>query len=205
MNFKIEVFSSFCWFFSVGLAVVLVASCGPVRIGGGGDDDDAASDDDDSASDDDDAVSNDDDTATDDDDAVSNDDDDSVPSGSCVDDAWEDNDSVATPSLLGPGTRSGLHACDGDEDYFSISLAAGDELTVNVLFSHVEGDIDAQLQNSAGSVVLESAYSTNDNETLGPYVAAFGGVVVLRVHLYSDAGGIEGNPYDLDVSIASSP
>ena len=40
------------------------------------------------------------------------------------------------------GTHSGLTACPSDNDYYNFTLAAGDELTVDLTFVDADGDID---------------------------------------------------------------
>ena len=72
------------------------------------------------------------------------------PLAACAapDDQFEDNDSDETPAAAPLGTDGGaatLRLCPGDEDWFSVSLTAGQTVTIDVLFSHAEGDLDVYL------------------------------------------------------------
>ena len=90
------------------------------------DDDDTAPDDDDTAPDDDDIAPDDDDTAPDDDDA--SDDDDSAP----CEDENEPNDSVAEATPAAIDTFGYGVLCDGDADWFRMTLNPGDGVDVSV-------------------------------------------------------------------------
>ena len=174
-----------------------------------GDDDDATGDDDDATGDDDDATGDDDDATGDDDDATGDDDDDATGDDDdatgdpCIEDSYENNDDAASATPIADGTISSLSSCPGDSDYYLISLAAGDELDVSVLFSHAEGDIDVELIDSAGTV-LDSGVSTDDNESLGPYSAVANTDVLVLVELYADTGSFPGNSYELEVTISGA-
>ncbi len=202
-------------------ALLLLAGCPFEYVEGGdalvpADDDDAATDDDD-ASDDDDATPDDDDDATpaDDDDATAPDDDDATPPddaddgpaddddaapASGNDDLLEENDAAPLATLIGAGLEAGLVSCDGDEDWFSIALAEGDELSVTVSFTAAEGDIDLEVLDPNGSQ-LGLSETITDTESVGPLVAAVAGAHLVRVFLYGDAGATPGSAYDLDISV----
>lgn len=57
-----------------------------------------------------------------------------------VDDRYEENDTVETAAPVWPGTRAGLRLFDGDDDYYSIYLETGDEISVDLDFVHRNGD-----------------------------------------------------------------
>lgn len=124
------------------------------------------------------------------------------PPSMCMPDALEDNDSAATASPLSPGNQSNLTVCPQDDDFYGLSLTAGDRLTVNVTFSDAEGDIDVELLNPSGTSVA-SASSSTDDETFA-YTAAASGAHVLRVFLYADAGAQTGNPYALTTQVTGA-
>ena len=119
----------------------------------------------------------------------------------CPTDAYEPNDNAAGPAAVGPGTYTGLSACDTDADYYAIDLAGGDLLDVDVLFSHAGGDIDLALLDIAGSVITESI-SSDDNESLSHAVTATATYLV-RVELVADSGDL-GNAYTMLLSTGSS-
>ena len=118
----------------------------------------------------------------------------------CFDDYSEENDSSLTATLVTTGPWPSLMTCEGDDDWFAISLLTGDELTVDVLFNDAEGDIDAQLIDPAGNVVVDGN-SGDDNEVLGPVPVTPGGLWLVRVFLLADAGGYAGNGYDMQVAV----
>ncbi len=117
----------------------------------------------------------------------------------CPDDSFEDNDSPFLAPLVSAGSTNGLNVCDGDDDYFNIYVNAGETITVNVLFSQAEGDIDLALLNQLTLPVATSA-SVTDNESV-TYTQQNGGLLKILVTLYQDMGSMPGNPYQLQVII----
>lgn len=134
----------------------------------------------------------------------------SGPAVLCADDAFEENDTQATagplPSDVGPAgladTPAGFiilgptyRSCPGDEDWFSVPLVRGQEVQIDVVFQHAEGDIDIYLLDPGGLGVA-SSLSVTDDETI-TYTAAFTGEYALLVELLSDTGAVAGNDYVL--------
>ncbi len=117
----------------------------------------------------------------------------------CVDDGFEDNDSAATAAPLPNGLTAALGACD--EDFYLVSVPAGEAVSVRASFDHEEGDLDLFLL-SGPSTVLDSGLSTSDDEYVS-WLNTTGGTANLRVRvqLYDDPGA-PGVPYDLDVRVA---
>jgi hypothetical protein len=133
----------------LALLLGLTSACGPARGGGrGSDDDDSAADDDDAgvASDDDDDASDDDDVADDDDDAAPDDDD------VADDDDAAGGDLLGTCSATGGLTLgiSGTVPCDGEFDWYSIEVQAGDCI-------HISAD-----NNNAGAADLRALALDSD-------------------------------------------
>jgi hypothetical protein len=119
----------------------------------------------------------------------------------CVDDAFEDNDSVGSAAPVSEGVISGLQACELDDDYFSIPLTPGDEIQVDARFVHAEGDIQLALLDPAGSVVAASQSTADEEQVV--HTAATGGVFSIRVYLMADAGSSEGNVYELEIAVVA--
>jgi len=117
----------------------------------------------------------------------------------CPDDGYENNDSFYTAALVFPGNYPDLRACSDDEDFYLITLFAGEQLTVDLVFLHDEGDIDVQLLDPLGNVVA-SSMSTTDDESLS-YTTSILGFFTVRVVLYQDGGLAPGNDYDMDLSV----
>jgi hypothetical protein len=124
-------------------------------------------------------------------------------SATCIDDTFEDNDSITTAAPVGEGSFAGLRSCASDADFYAIALSTGDEITVDVVFAHAEGDIDLALLDASGAVVATSESSTDDEQV--SYVVPTAAVFSIRVHLRADAGSIDGNDYDLMVSVIPEP
>lgn len=92
--------------------------------------------------------------------------------GACVDDSMEDNDFIDDPGVqdVTAGTYNGLKMCgDGvswsDEDFYALLLANPEEVTVSLLFSHSDGDVDLELVDENENPVA-SSYSLTDNESV---------------------------------------
>lgn len=91
-----------------------------------------------------------------------------------LDDSFEDNDDCSsavvaalglTSSLVVHGAASGT-GLDRD-DWIIQNVPDGQELTVDVLFAHANGNIDARLHSNAnGSGLVAVGSSSNSNEIL---------------------------------------
>ncbi|MEZ4467335.1 MAG: MopE-related protein [bacterium] len=109
-------------------------------------------------------------------------------------DAARDNGSAETASAVEDGNRRGiqygdLQICDErDEDWYSVRLAAGDGLEVDVFFSHAEGDIDVALfkESAAGGppVPVDTSVGVTDEETVYERRAATAATYFIRVYRF---------------------
>lgn len=86
-------------------------------------------------------------------------------------DEYENNDSLTSAKPLPLGTTDNLLVCwegpaNQDNDYYSVFVPAGATLTVDVLFSHADGDLNARLYRSTNTTPVASSLTTTDNETL---------------------------------------
>lgn len=107
----------------------------------------------------------------------------------CVDDGFEDNDTLMTASPIAradavAGTSNafiGLRYCDIDDDYYSIDLLAGDKIRW-VVKHRVNGDkdLDATIFLPDGSNPVSGTTTTDDEEV--EYTAAVDGTYTLRVY-----------------------
>lgn len=89
------------------------------------------------------------------------------PTGHCPNpDVYEPNGSVAqaTPLSLGTTTGPAING-DFDQDHWSYTVAPGEQLIIDVLFSQSDGDIDAQLLGVSGPNVFGGSH--DDNESIG--------------------------------------
>ncbi|MFH1811761.1 MAG: PPC domain-containing protein [Pseudomonadota bacterium] len=112
----------------------------------------------------------------------------------CQDDSFEDNDDSTQATSIAAGTLSGK-ICAGDEDWFALTLAAGDQIQANLTFVHAAGDLNIELLRPDLSV-LSAGSSTTDNELLTGTVAT-GGTYMLRVLGMDNAE----NAYQLVVAV----
>ncbi len=123
-----------------------------------------------------------------------------TPSGfdPCVEDALEENDSLATATPLTLETLVPAQACELDDDWYSFTVAEGTQILFDLQFLHAEGNLDLFLHDVDGNLVNDAA-SLNDNEVLNEYFNR-AGTFHLRVALTTDAGTALGNAYTLETS-----
>lgn len=83
-------------------------------------------------------------------------------------DPYEPNDTLSTAHYLGTGETINVDPSidpGGDEDFFEFLTQYSGTLDFHVFFSHADGDIDIEVQDSDGTVIA-SALSTTDNERI---------------------------------------
>lgn len=126
-------------------------------------------------------------------------------SGRCVADPcfdrFEDNDTSSTAHALNASAEPSLTICSADDDWYAISVAAGQTVSVVTSFTDAEGDVDLELYDPTGTRAIGS-YGVSDGESLA-LVADQTGTWMARVSLYQDEGST-GNVYDLSVTIDES-
>lgn len=106
-----------------------------------------------------------------------------------ADDEFEENDSIDHATYLEEGET--IEATQFDEDWYEIEVQEGYEhLSIELYFSHDEGDIDIDLVNSDDEV-LDGSWGTSDNEFID-YTVSEPGTYYLVVNF-----GNEGNAYQL--------
>jgi hypothetical protein len=106
------------------------------------------------------------------------------PTGNCPNpDVYEPNGTPPEASPLSQGTTTGP-AINGDfdQDFWTYTVAPGEQFIVNVLFSHADGDIDAQLLGVSGPNVFGGSH--DDNESIG-YTNNTAAPVVVTLLVYS--------------------
>ncbi len=118
-----------------------------------------------------------------------------IPTGACVagGDAYEENDTVETAfAVPGAGRYTPAAICGNESDFFTTGLCPGGTITVDVYFTHADGDIELQIvggPSSTSSDDDEAVEFTND----GPDPVD----VVWRVYEFGDPT----NGYAMDVTI----
>lgn len=69
----------------------------------------------------------------------------------CTDSRHEPNDSLATATPMPTDTTHGLNLCDGDRDWFTLTVSPGHQAQVGVLFNQSAGDLEFTAHDSAGA------------------------------------------------------
>jgi hypothetical protein len=114
----------------------------------------------------------------------------------CVDDQYEENDTDADATAWeNMSTTTGLMLCGGDEDWYSVTVGAGEDLTVNILFTHAQNaDLDLYLYDPSGTEV-DYSMSTSDNEDVEE-LGTVAGTYTIKVSGWRNSE----NTYELQVT-----
>jgi hypothetical protein len=118
------------------------------------------------------------------------------------DDGLESNDTCQTATLLTPPTMlSDLVTKSTREDWFRIPAAACQRIDVLVSFTDAFGDIDIELYDACGGLVVASSSSTSNAESIQYPNGTSPRDYYLRVYLSSNVL----NTYDLNVTLTALP
>ena len=117
-----------------------------------------------------------------------------------ADDAQEPNDACASAKALTAGTFSGLTVKRLDEDWYALPCGVGATLTVNMTFTHANGDVDVQLFNACGGAVALDRNANTNNESFTYVNPGPSSTVLMRVYLASDTR----NDYSLTFSATAT-
>ncbi|MCB9908363.1 MAG: hypothetical protein H6830_11645 [Planctomycetes bacterium] len=130
------------------------------------------------------------------------------PCGPGNDDSLEDNDDCASATPMVDGTTTGLFVSKTDKDFYSFCVADGATVTIDILFTNANGDIDGFLRAASsascglgnGADELTDGFSSTDNENL-TWTNTTGASldVVLEVNVYTNSAS-NCNTYDLMIS-----
>ncbi|MCP5022233.1 MAG: hypothetical protein GY930_10695 [bacterium] len=125
------------------------------------------------------------------------------------DDMFEENDDCVSAVAMVDGTYPALFAKKGDKDHYSLCVANGGSLDVDILFTHANGDMNIFLWDAAdpncgtshpGSTFLAEGWSVNDNESISWTNTTGADLdVILEVTMY-DGSVSDCNNYDLIIS-----
>ncbi|MFT5477766.1 MAG: hypothetical protein ACI8Y8_003119 [Planctomycetota bacterium] len=117
------------------------------------------------------------------------------------DDSLEPNDNCnAGLTAMGDGMNPGLFVKKFDDDWYMFEVQANATLTVDVLFTHANGDIDTVLYDGCGGSPIDDSQTGMDNEHIswtntGPCKNVF-----LRVFHWTNDPNADCTNYDMDVS-----
>ncbi len=116
------------------------------------------------------------------------------------DDIHEPNQSCATAVALTAGTTSGLAILGDDHDMWAFTVPPGEDLEIDVLFLHPNGNIEVKLVTSDCNNLIDSSYSSDDDEHVsGHNSGAVPEVMVL--HVFGIGPNFVCNDYSLAVTI----
>ena len=118
-----------------------------------------------------------------------------VAAGECLDDYLEENDDQADARFVLDGSYEDLMICVGDEDWYENYMFVGEDLIVDLLFSHANGDLDLEIRDENGMPVA-LADSSDDDETATAAIST-AGYYYVRVYSYS---GQDQNNYDMAIT-----
>lgn len=110
----------------------------------------------------------------------------SGPLAAGSDDAQEQNDTCASPKVLGAGTYNSLVVKRLDEDWYSLNVPVGATLSGTFTYTHANGDIDLELFNACGTTPVVVRNGNVNNETLSYVNPGPATTLLLRVFLASD-------------------
>jgi len=126
------------------------------------------------------------------------------PCASAVDDGLEENDSCGAAVALSAGSTTGLFTSISDEDYYLISVPAGDALTVDETYAGiVDVDMDLYDDLSCANLVSGAAGYAGTGQVTWTNTTGAAATVVLRVYPWASSGDC--NNYDLNVTLAPDP
>ncbi|MEZ6005127.1 MAG: hypothetical protein R3F33_13165 [Planctomycetota bacterium] len=125
------------------------------------------------------------------------------------DDTLEENDDCSTATALSDGTYTNLFVSKADPDHYAVCIPDGATISLDVLFTHALGDVDAFLWDSTdpncggginGGTYLALGFSASDNELLS-WTNTTGAAVnaVLEVNVYAFSAS-DCNTYDLAIT-----
>jgi len=121
----------------------------------------------------------------------------SVLAGFEVDDAYEENNTLATAYDLAILEQTWLSTIDGmaiqrDSDWYKINIdpSTYKRVKIDCQFTHADGDIDIELYDSSGNLLI-SASGETDNEYID-FTVSGSGTHYIKVYY-----GNQGNTYDL--------
>jgi hypothetical protein len=119
-----------------------------------------------------------------------------------ADDNLEQNDTCATAVAITPGTAyAGRVVKRLDEDWYSIPVAPGASMSVNLTFTHANGDVDVQVFGTCGGSVLADRNANTNNEVFSVTNSTASSSLLMRVYLGADTR----NDYSMTVTVTSPP
>ncbi|MGC6417669.1 MAG: DUF4215 domain-containing protein [Bradymonadia bacterium] len=120
-----------------------------------------------------------------------------VEAPGCLDDPFEDNDNAADSAAILADVYVDLQICEDDDDWYAIDVCAGGTLSVQIIFTHADGDLDMDLESIAGLSLDSSASIFNEETVEWTNNGAVEETVNLRVFGFSGAE----NDYVMNIAL----
>ena len=127
-----------------------------------------------------------------------------------TDDALEDNDDCSTPTVLTPGTQTGLFVSKTDSDFYQVNVPAGDQIDVSLSFIHAMGDVDVFLYDDNANCVamadLVRGFSASDDEFI-TWTNTTGAAIdyLIEVNIFPLTTTADCNNYDMTIFVGPDP
>ena len=121
-----------------------------------------------------------------------------------LDDALEDNDSCQSPRTLAPGTYTNLFLAAADLDYYAISVAPGDEVTIDQSYAPgLELYMDLFVDPGCITYVTTAGWGGGSNSLSWANTTSSPATIYLACHVADQSGSCTN--YDLSVTMAADP
>jgi hypothetical protein len=120
------------------------------------------------------------------------------------DDSFEDNDDCASAVSMSDGLYPGLFVSKADEDFYEVSVADLDSLTVNLFFSTAMADVDVYLYDDLvgcgdlSSYLVRGFTGTDDESITWTNTTGTLQTYYVQVVVWASSAG-ECNNYDLEI------
>ncbi|MCB9908361.1 MAG: hypothetical protein H6830_11635 [Planctomycetes bacterium] len=121
------------------------------------------------------------------------------PCSGVPDDAFEDNDTCASPTTLTAGAYTGLHVTSTDSDYYSITIPAGEILT----WTETSDSNNTVYNLFDATCSVQSVYENTIGFTYNNTSGVPETVIVQALNWYAAANNC--GDYDFDVSLVPDP
>jgi PKD repeat protein len=103
-----------------------------------------------------------------------------------------------------PGVYDQLYTCVGDDDWYRITLAAGEALNASITFTHSAGDLELALYDSDAQTLITDSTGLQNQESVELFRSTDGGDYLLRVYLGSTDQLNIANSYQLELEVGPS-
>jgi PKD repeat protein len=105
---------------------------------------------------------------------------------------------------VGNGSFSELFACVNDDDWYRITLEAGDALDAEIIFDRLSGDLDLELYEADGQTLVAQSESLQGRESVTIFRSATTSDYLLRIFLKPSDQVNVATEYTMNIEIGAS-